>query len=239
MSILNESAFCVRKIITAVSVIFFAFACMAVPTDALADSAHPDFDAARGGLLYDLWIKVTEGYEIPRNAHPNYKGDASKKDSWLCHSCHGWDYKGKDGAAKVPGPSIMGAVGKPAADIVKVLKNDAHAYTDGMLSDKDFAHLAQFVSRGLIDVDKYIDRASGKAKGDLAKGKTYYDTICTRCHAMDGRKEASVGKKAKADPWQAFHKIRNGQPLKEMPALLALDPQIAADILAYIQTLPD
>ncbi len=35
-----------------------------------------------------------------------------------------------------------------------------------------------------------------------------------------------------------MHKILNGQPGADMPAMRALDMQISVDILAYLQTLP-
>jgi len=36
-----------------------------------------------------------------------------------------------------------------------------------------------------------------------------------------------------------MHKVLNGQPAESMPAMRAFDPQIAADIVAYVQTLPE
>ena len=44
--------------------------------------------------------------------------------------------------------------------------------------------------------------------------------------------------KLMGNPWEIMHKILFGQPAEEMPALNALDHRIAADIMAYLATLP-
>ena len=40
------------------------------------------------------------------------------------------------------------------------------------------------------------------------------------------------------NPWEVMQKVLNGQPAEVMPALRAIDHQVAADILAHIATLP-
>jgi len=54
---------------------------------------------ARGGQLYDNWMAVVEAEE-PEATHPAYPADGKKKGAatWRCKECHGWDYRGKDGA---------------------------------------------------------------------------------------------------------------------------------------------
>ncbi len=54
---------------------------------------------ARGGQLYDKWWAVIEA-EPPKETHPAYPAAGKKKgaSTWRCKECHGWDYKGKDGA---------------------------------------------------------------------------------------------------------------------------------------------
>ena len=65
-----------------------------------------DADAARGGALYDKWWKVAGVTATePTGDHPLW---ASRPDmqsntrigsvTWRCKECHGWDYKGVDGA---------------------------------------------------------------------------------------------------------------------------------------------
>jgi thiosulfate dehydrogenase len=40
------------------------------------------------------------------------------------------------------------------------------------------------------------------------------------------------------NPWEVMHKIMNGQPNEQMPALRAIDRQVAVDIMAHLATLP-
>ena len=40
------------------------------------------------------------------------------------------------------------------------------------------------------------------------------------------------------NPYEMLHKVMNGQASEAMPALRALDPQIAVDIVAYLPKLP-
>jgi thiosulfate dehydrogenase len=47
-----------------------------------------------------------------------------------------------------------------------------------------------------------------------------------------------MGKLANDNPWEVLHKVINGQPNEEMPALIAFDIQVAIDVLAYLQRLP-
>ena len=53
---------------------------------------------AQGGLLYDKWHSVLE--VTTEGTHPSYpaEGKNSGESSWRCKECHGWDYRGKDGA---------------------------------------------------------------------------------------------------------------------------------------------
>jgi thiosulfate dehydrogenase len=96
-----------------------------------------------------------------------------------------------------------------------------------------------FVSAGQVDLSKYIN-AEGKPIGDGAKGEAYFNTLCAGCHGADGKKikEAPLGAVAGNTP-EMMHKVLNGQPGEAMPALRALDHQIAADITVHLQTLPE
>ncbi|KAA3623181.1 MAG: hypothetical protein DWQ08_11915 [Proteobacteria bacterium] len=202
---------------------------------------------ARGGKLYDRWYKVIDASK-PTESHSLYPSDKEYADdpgsNWRCKECHGWDYQGKDGAyssgkhaSGIAG--IAGAKGAPASEIVSALKGAPHGYGD-MLADEDYTDLAHFVSSGQIDMDPYIDCESKAPKGDAAKGEAYFNTICANCHGKDG-KEPDDMKPFGAlmeNPWEVMHKILNGQPDENMPALRALDHQITADIMAHMATLP-
>ena len=202
---------------------------------------------ARGGQLYDKWYKVID-QKNPASSHQLYPGDkkyAGKPGAnWRCKECHGWDYLGKDGAYSSGKHStgikgINNAAGKSTANIIKTLKSPEHGFAN-LLSDTDLTDLANFVSKGQINMDASIDRASKKPNGDSARGQVYYNTICANCHGKDGKKPDDMKPFAAqmGNPWEVMHKILNGQPAEQMPALRALDHQIITDIMSHMATLP-
>ena len=211
--------------------------------------AETESTKARGGKLYDKWYAVIEA-KAPATSHPLYPADkqyaAKPKANWRCKECHGWDYLGADGAYKSGKHSsgikgINGAAGRDTAEIIAILKDDKHGYGD-KLGDADLQDLALFVSEGQVDMDKYIDRASKSPRnGDAEKGAAYYNTMCANCHGMDGKKPKGMKSFAKqmGNPWEVMHKILNGQPGEDMPALRALDRQVIVDIMSHMGTLPE
>ena len=234
-----DSRSLIRPVLAA---IFAGIVC--IPT---AFAAETESAVARGGRLYDKFWAENKGAkpEADHAAYPHKGGKYGKDASWRCKECHGWDYMGKDGAYSSGGHAtgikgIRAAAGKDVAAIVAVLKDKTHGYTDQHLSAKDFNDVALFVSTGQVDMDKYIDRAGKKSKGDAGKGEVYFNTICAGCHGTDGKKikDADPLAAAAGNPWELLHKVLNGHPGESMPALRALDPQIAADLVAHMQTLP-
>lgn len=203
----------------------------------MASAAEIETSIARGGRLYDNWYKETKTNR-PDSNHPSYAATGKKgKQSWRCSTCHGWDYKGdKDTGVK----GINGAAGKDAAAIVAILRDKTHAYTPDLLNDKDAGDLALFVSKGQIDMGKFIDAAASKPKGNAAKGEVYYNSLCGVCHGADGKKVSTgmpLGQAAEF-PTAVLHKALNGQPAEAMPMLRAFDHNVSADVVAYIQQLP-
>lgn len=221
---------------------------------ALADSHLTDTWAiAEGGKLYDAWYKVLyyEMKNVP--THPSYPATGKQKggDTWRCKECHGWDYKGKDGAY-AKGSHFSGikglrtVAGTAPERIASAIRDKTHGYTEAMIPNRAVAALALFVSRGQIDVEPSIDRATKKAAGDAKRGARFYQTICAICHGFDGKQvnfktpedPEFIGTVASENPWETLHKIRNGQPGIPMPALGALELKDQVDILTYAQTLP-
>lgn len=222
----------------------------AIPSPANADELIASI--ARGGLLYDRWYELI-GADAPKTAHPAYPADKKYANdpgaNWRCKECHGWDYRGKDGAYATGGRStgikgINGMMGADAAKVVSVLKDKTHAFA-GKLADTDFTDLANFVSRGQFDTDKYIDRATKlPINADARRGADIFNTVCARCHGMDGTRpkdmEETLGGQM-GNPWEVMHKIMNGDPSKTgqvMPSMRAFGPQVAADVMAHMLTLP-
>ena len=214
----------------------------------LTQAAEIESSIARGGNLYDKWFKVLD-VDAPGKSHGLYPADKKYAEkpgaNWRCKECHGWDYQGVNGAYSSGKHSsgiagINGASGQPADAIIATLKGDAHGYSD-LLSDQDMTDLANFVGQGQVDMDKYIDRASKMPKGDAVKGEAYFNTVCAKCHGFDGKLPDDMKPfgKQMGNPWEVMHKILNGQPGEDMPALRALDHQITADIMSHMVSLPE
>jgi cytochrome c553 len=203
---------------------------------------------ARGGKLYDKWFAVIKA-EKPKDTHPAWPASNTKKKgnvTWRCKSCHGWDYQGKDGAYasgsyKTGIKGIGGMANAEISAIMKVLKDGTHKLA-GKMDEQDFKDLAMFVSKGTIDTSMYIDSAAKAPKGgNAAKGAGYFNTMCAQCHGKDGSLPKDMKKplgKQMGNPWEVMHKIMNGQPNEQMPALRAIDRQVAVDIMAHLATLP-
>jgi len=211
------------------------------------------WDIARGGQLYDKWYAVL-AKQPPEETHPSYPAEGQQKGAgtWRCKECHGWDYRGNRGAygsgSHFTGiRGIREMVGVNVADIVQILGDDRHQYSDDMIPPAEKEKLAKFVSLGQIDMDLYVDRTTKTSRGDPAHGATYYQTICAVCHGFDGKAlnfhapddPEYVGTIAKENPWEFMHKARFGQPGIPMISLIALPIEDIADLLAYSHTLPD
>lgn len=218
-------------------------------------------DAIRGGLLWDKWWRVT-GAAAPGGNHPLYPpaGQQSGSDTYRCKECHGWDYKGRDGAYAT-GPhhtGIRGVYGSTMSpqDMFDIIKSasapNGHGFA-GTLSDTDIRDLVQFIQTRVIDTEPYVT-PGGEFLGDLAQGQTNYYTggfiSCVACHGADGATinfgtaddPEWIGTIAVEDPWKLLHKIRFGQPgLSFMGSWLAWGgtDQGAADIGVFSQqTMP-
>jgi mono/diheme cytochrome c family protein len=218
----------------------------------------PDlWDIARGGQLYDNWAAALDK-ELPKKSHPSYPSVGKRKGgvTWRCKECHGWDYMGEDGAYGRGGhytgtKGIRRMAGKRVEEIIDILTDKTHRYTPEMIPPLAMRKLALFVSKGQIGMDQYIDRATKRARGDVKRGASFFQTVCAICHGFDGAEMVSksttemaafgdrglLGTMAATNPWESLHKIRNGQPGVGMVALRVLSVRDQVDVLAYMQTL--
>lgn len=247
---------CVRNVLAA-GVSSLALAVTAgFPVPATGDeggSRSQVWDIARGGQLYDNWAKVL-GKELPKETHPAYPSTGKQKSgaTWRCKECHGWDYKGADGAYSKGShqtgiKGLRAMVGVDPKAIVKILTDDTHRYTEDMIGRGEMEKLALFVSLGQIDMDLHIDRATRKSRGEAGRGAPYYQTICAVCHGFDGKTlnfrtpedPEYVGTIARENPWEFMHKARFGQPGIPMISLITQPDTMIADLLALSQTLPE
>lgn len=204
-----------------------------------------EFSIAKGGRLYDKWFKES-ALKSPKIAHPSYPESAAYKGKkgadWRCKECHGWDYLGKNGHYQsgkhytgIDG--ILAAKDKSPGILTTILKGKVHQFTEEKLSNADIKDLINFIKFGTIDMQKYINKADKKAKGNSAKGKAYFETLCASCHGLNAAETdmPDLVKLAAKNPWEVMHKTLYGQPAEDMPALHALDISVSVDILTYLQ----
>lgn len=222
----------------------FVHGAPAVPTRAWILSA--------GGRLYDKWWAVLDEQK-PSTVHPAYPviGKRQNGDSWRCVECHGWDYLGRDGQSRA-GDRYTGIRGVNAARgwdprlIAEMLRSHPHNYTPEMIPDRELSWLALFISQGQHDARLIIDARTGKARGNVSRGREVFQSVCASCHGYDGKainfgsseKPSYVGTEARNAPYEALHRIRNSQPGSPMAGLRAFPLHDAVAVLAYAQTLP-
>lgn len=244
--------------------VLFVIVCLSLVASALlavtVSAQGSASDIATGGKLYDKWWKVI-GADAPTTDHPLWALQTTNKrsgaDTWRCKECHGWDYKGKDGAygsgSHFTGfPGVWDAAQSMSQEeLAGVLKGSSNADHDfsSVLDDESIDKLAEFLAEGLIDNALYIDYgAKAPIGGDADHGKELWDGLCFACHGTDGtqinfgsaEEPEYVGTIASHNPWEFLHKDRMGQPGAPMPSTFQLGWSIedVVDVLAYAQTLP-
>ena len=225
-------------------------------TAAPAATAEPELqgDPVRGGLLYDQWMDAL-GVDAPAGDQPLWKTQTtntrSGADTWRCKECHGWDYKGAEGAYG-SGSHQTGFIGvfasrdKPASEVLASLKGSTNPDHDfsGQLAEQDLTDLSLFITQALVDADGFIN-ADKTAKGDATAGKSRYEEVCTNCHGPEGNainfaaldEPEFLGHLAPDNPWEFIHKVRFGQPGWPMPSAISNDwsDEDIANVLAYAQ----
>ncbi len=211
-----------------------------------------------GGQLFDKWWVVSSGASEPVVDNPLWASQntntGSGSGTWRCKECHGWDYKGAEGAYG-SGSHYTGFIGLQDAttmslsELLDSLKGKANVNHDfsGIINDQSLTLLAKFIGGGgVTDISMYIDSTTKLAiGGDLANGNTLFKANCAMCHGVDGTAipfgpEEFVGTIAKDNPWEFIHKVRFGQPGSFMPAYIENDWTIQeiVDVLTFSQTLP-
>ena len=215
---------------------------------------------ALGGKLYDTWWKVVPGATEPTTDHPLWALQTTNTrkgaETWRCKECHGWDYKGVEGAygsgsheTGFPGVLKAGQT-KTIAELEGILKGAANPKHDfsTVLDAASITNLATFLKEGLIDNAQYIDYSSKKpVGGDAARGKEKFDGTCANCHGATGtdlnfgteQEPEYVGTIATDNPLEFLHKVRAGQPGAKMPSAIesGWSMQDVVDVLAYAQQL--
>ena len=225
-------------------------------------------DAVRGGLLYDEWWAALDEEEGEHNEegehdaagpdtdHPLWATQStntrSGADTWRCKECHGWDYKGVDGAYgsgshQTGFPGVFASKDKPAAEILAAMKgstNPDHDFST-VMEEQDLVDLTVFITEALIDTGTLVNDDK-TTSGDAAQGQTLYEEVCIKCHGPEGNainfsslnEPEFIGHLAPDNPWEFIHKVRFGQPGWPMPSGISngWSNEDVADVLAYAQT---
>ncbi len=205
-----------------------------------------------GGVLYDKWWAAL-GVDAPEDDHPLWAIQSSNTrsgaDTWRCKECHGWDYKGADGAYG-SGSHFTGFTGVMGAeDIAGWLDGTANPDHDfsAFLGEEQIAMLTAFLQEGALDTSEFINDDK-TVNGDPVRGEELFNAACGRCHGDDGT-EINFGDEAEPEylgtiagdnPWEFFHKASFGQPGEHMPSGVNLgwSSQDIADVTAYAQSMP-
>ncbi len=224
------------------------------PTAVMTESPPElEGDPIRGGLLYDNWwgeLKV----DPPAGDQPLWALQTTNTrtggDTWRCKECHGWDYKGVEGAygsgSHMTGfKGILGVSGRSAAELLAILKGSTNPEHDfsGLMNEQDLIDLALFMSETLIDSDALI---AIEANADAGEEK--FDQVCVLCHGPSGtainfgdlHEPEFVGHIATDNPWEFIHKVRYGQAGWPMPSAIrnGWSEQDIANVMAYARGLP-
>ena len=216
---------------------------------------------SRGGQLYDNWWRVKTDLKKPDEDHLLWKTQSSNKRSgystYRCKECHGWDYRGKDGAYS-KGSHYTGFAGvykssrtMPLGELKGTLKgstNNDHDFSR-YLNEEDISDLALFLKKGVIDLTILINTEGLPASGDTMTGRNFYAMNCmTECHGKQGmainfknqEKPEFISTVANKNPWEFIHKVRAGQPGTRMSSGI-INKWTSEDLLhliKYTRTLP-
>ena len=155
----------------------------------------PAVDLVRGGQLYDKWWEVLK-VDVPEGDHPLWSTQSTNTrsggDTWRCKECHGWDYKGAEGAYGTGShftgfPGVFGAQSKSLDEIVAILDGSSNPDHDfSAMGDSAIADLGAFLKDGLVDYSPLIDAETKAANGgDVAHGEELY-AGCVACHGERG-----------------------------------------------------
>jgi mono/diheme cytochrome c family protein len=241
-------------------ILISAFTLLSASAAWAQNEAPSEQDLVRGAQLYDKWYAVL-GVTPPAGNMPVWSRQStntrSGADTWRCSECHGWDYRGAQGAYSSGShytgfPDVMTLAQELSVeDIVSHLqgsKDPAHDFSP-FLDEASLLQVAQFLKYGVIDDAQYIDPVSLRVlDADVQHGADLYRSTCVECHGDDGKKivfstegiNEYLGGVANRDPWRFLHRTRFGNAGTSMPVGVNLGwtPEDGRDILAFTQTLP-
>ncbi len=241
-------------------IILIIFAVLLIASSSTSvDSNGFEGDPFKGGKIYDNWMTALD-LKPPLGDQPLWASQNTNSRNgdvtWRCKECHGWDYKGADGAFGLTSfrytgfLGLSGSIGDSHEEVLAQLDgsvNPEHNFLS-IMNPNAINDLVAFIRTMQIDTALIIDYESGQALGDEETGQGIYEIQCAECHGVSGRKidfSASgsplyMGDIAIVDPWRALHKIRFGTAIENMPSgeRLGWSLREIANVLKYAQSLP-
>ena len=207
----------------------------------------PVFLLSLGGKLYDdFWTILDE--LPPEDRNPALSGalSVSRRDTWRCVTCHGWDYSGADDRGQGSSPGLTAARRRrpggreEASSAIRRIPSRPTRLTDTAMDI-----LALFVTQGQYDAQRLHQRdaaspsAIRNSAATSSKAPASPAISLTGARYLKGEKgdRSSLGWVSRNRPEQAIHKILNGVPAAEMLSLRFLSDIQIADLLAYLQSL--
>jgi len=217
-------------------------------------------DELRGGRLYDTWWLEKDSTTPPSGINPIWqeiavdsKGVPINKygnggGQWRCKECHGWDYKGTQGAYSITSDRYTGFKGLKNSNtsytkefiFTKIAKGEvevdgkkySHQFynTTEKLNEQDLYDLTRFIFEVVVN-----DNAD-PSLGTIDTGQQIYETSTptrlscanTGCHQSTEQLIIFI---AQSNKEKFLHKVRFGSPGSLMPAgLITSDAQ---DLWAY------
>jgi mono/diheme cytochrome c family protein len=203
---------------------------------------------ALGGRLFDNWISekqvaappVDNPLWVMRDQTKTVVNNGTGVTTWRCKECHGWDYRGKDGAYADGSSHYTGFPGVwnttlTEEGVILHLTNGfympqlpggaatVHNF-GGLLTAEEIQALAKFIKYGVVDTTALISDSGliRRTQDSYANGQELFSIKlnvpngnCAFCHDADGRKFAPdviLGDIAVNNPWEMLHKVRFGQP---------------------------
>jgi len=213
---------------------------------AFVNNNYSNASSVQGGLLYDNWW-IAYGTAEPTQTHAmwtqreaNPENTRTGSATWRCKECHGWDYKGAEGAYGTGShftgfPGIWTSRTKDQVDIFCAIKSgeniDENHNFSGKLNDQSILNLTKFITsptgpsvihEGLIDANIMFD-SNNNSVGNATNGEALFTGSTaggcgsTSCHQADGKfnidpDEGGIGGLSINNPWELLHKIRIGHP---------------------------
>jgi len=207
------------------------------PSSDFSQTKYSDASVVLGGRIYDKWWITSNTLSDPVTTHALWPASNTKisgSDTWRCKECHGWDYRGRDGAYKEGkhASDIIGIVNtesaimqqSTAAQIYTFLKtNTDHGFASGNFSDTEFYAATKFVMTMRAEVEasaspiSFISDSTKLATGDANNGKSVYESTqgscsASNCHGADGKALDFVDGDDKVLPNSFVHNVAQENP---------------------------